>query len=355
MITTFFLSSFAALVLGSAPLWQAAWRRWKNQGSLLEIRQRISSPLGLVDVMIMFVTWVFGQVASAGLAVWLLEIQPDSIQELSGASMAILAGIVAIGQLIATGIGMAMICFRYRRWEIFGFQPDSVRQDILLGLRAFVMVVPAILLLQWTLTMLVKYEHGTLEMLMKDRSWLTIASTWFAAVLVAPVCEEIFFRGILQSWLQRLGHQSNAPLEMAIAGGWGSGNVSEFSEKTANPATDDLPLGSEMGGYENSNEPPNLSAVETRSSAVPYVQFDSSATWMPLIVSAAVFGLAHVGQGAAPIPLFVFGLALGYLYRQTGSILPCIVLHMGLNGFSMFWFTMQILFPGAEVLPTNSN
>ena len=74
-----------------------------------------------------------------------------------------------------------------------------------------------------------------------------------------------------------------------------------------------------------------------------------------MIVSAAVFGLAHVGQGAAPIPLFVFGLALGYLYRQTGSILPCIVLHMGLNGFSMFWFTMQILFPETDLSPTAPN
>ncbi len=355
MITTFFLLSFAALILGSIPLWYVSWRRLETQGSLLEIRERISSPLGLVDVMIMFVTWVFGQLGSAGLAVWFLDIQPDSILELTGSKMAIMAGIVALGQLIATGIGMAIIYFRYRRWEIFGYQPDAARQDTLLGLRTFVMVLPAILLLQWALTMLVEYEHGTLEMLMKDRSLLTIASTWFAAVLVAPVCEEIFFRGVLQSWLQRLGHRGNAPLEKAIAGGWAGGEMFESDQQPANPASSRLPQRSETTENENPYEPPNLSAVETRSSAVPYVQSDSSATWMPLIVSAAVFGLAHVGQGAAPIPLFVFGLALGYLYRQTGSILPCIVLHMGLNGFSMFWFTMQILFPGAEVLPADSN
>ena len=245
MITTFFLLSFAALILGSIPLWYVSWRRLETQGSLLEIRERISSPLGLVDVMIMFVTWVFGQLGSAGLAVWFLDIQPDSILELTGSKMAIMAGIVALGQLIATGIGMAIIYFRYRRWEIFGYQPDAARQDTLLGLRTFVMVLPAILLLQWALTMLVEYEHGTLEMLMKDRSLLTIASTWFAAVLVAPVCEEIFFRGVLQSWLQRLGHRGNAPLEKAIAGGWAGGEMFVSDLQPANPASSRLPQRSE--------------------------------------------------------------------------------------------------------------
>jgi membrane protease YdiL (CAAX protease family) len=36
-------------------------------------------------------------------------------------------------------------------------------------------------------------------------------------------------------------------------------------------------------------------------------------------------------------------MVLGYLYRKTGSISSCIVLHMMLNGFTMFWFTLQVL------------
>ena len=170
--------------------------------------------------MIMFVTWVFGQISSAGLAVLILDINPGSIPQLSGLQMATMAIIVAVGQLIFTAVGMSIIWCRYHCCEIFGIQRTMVRWDTLIGLLAFIMVIPAILLLQWSLTFLVKYEHGTLEMLMKDSSLLTIASTWFAAVLVAPVCEEIFFRGILQSWLQRLGHRGNATLDKTIAGGW---------------------------------------------------------------------------------------------------------------------------------------
>ena len=168
----------------------------------------------------MFLTWMLGQIGSAALAVWLLEINPASIPELSGEKLAIMAVIVAFGQLASTIVGLSMIWIRYRRWEIFGFRRDWIGQDVGLGLLALVMVLPGILVLQWSLTFLVKYEHGTLQMLMEDSSGLTIAGAWFGAVLVAPICEEIFFRGVLQSWLQRLGYRGNAPLEMTIAGGW---------------------------------------------------------------------------------------------------------------------------------------
>jgi membrane protease YdiL (CAAX protease family) len=45
--------------------------------------------------------------------------------------------------------------------------------------------------------------------------------------------------------------------------------------------------------------------------------------------------MMHIGTGLDPIPLFVLGLALGYLYQRTHRILPCIVLHALFNGFSL--------------------
>ena len=55
-----------------------------------------------------------------------------------------------------------------------------------------------------------------------------------------------------------------------------------------------------------------------------------------------MFAAVHYGQGLAPVALFLFGLALGFLYRQTGSIVPCIVLHFFLNFFSMFWLSLDL-------------
>ncbi|MGL4511605.1 MAG: lysostaphin resistance A-like protein [Lacipirellulaceae bacterium] len=62
---------------------------------------------------------------------------------------------------------------------------------------------------------------------------------------------------------------------------------------------------------------------------------DSPRAWWPIGVSAAAFALAHQGQGYAPAPLFVFALFLGYLYRQTHRLLPCVVAHAAFNAMSL--------------------
>ena len=66
---------------------------------------------------------------------------------------------------------------------------------------------------------------------------------------------------------------------------------------------------------------------------------------VPICISSLVFALLHVGQGAAPIPLFVLALGLGYLYQRTGQLLPCIIVHMLLNGTSMAILWLAIYSP----------
>jgi len=52
-------------------------------------------------------------------------------------------------------------------------------------------------------------------------------------------------------------------------------------------------------------------------------------------LSALAFALAHFGQGLAWVPLFFFGLVTGTLARQTGSIVPGIILHGLFNAVSL--------------------
>jgi nitrite reductase/ring-hydroxylating ferredoxin subunit/membrane protease YdiL (CAAX protease family) len=54
-----------------------------------------------------------------------------------------------------------------------------------------------------------------------------------------------------------------------------------------------------------------------------------------IVGSAAAFALAHTGQGLAWLPLFLFGIVLGWLAWRTGSILPCILLHAAFNAVSI--------------------
>lgn len=63
--------------------------------------------------------------------------------------------------------------------------------------------------------------------------------------------------------------------------------------------------------------------------------------WLAILTSAVLFGLAHLGHGLGWIPLVGFGVVAGVLTRQTGSILPAIVLHALFNATSLFLVIWQ--------------
>jgi membrane protease YdiL (CAAX protease family) len=54
-----------------------------------------------------------------------------------------------------------------------------------------------------------------------------------------------------------------------------------------------------------------------------------------VVLSAVAFALAHQGQGLAYVPLFPFGIVLGLIARQTGSIVACVLLHAMFNAVSV--------------------
>lgn len=85
--------------------------------------------------------------------------------------------------------------------------------------------------------------------------------------------------------------------------------------------------------------------------------------WWPIVISSAAFALAHAGQGWAPVPLFVFALGLGYVYRQTRSFVAVVAMHLAFNLLSVAMATAigfqqaepaspaPVPLPGATAMP----
>ena len=87
--------------------------------------------------------------------------------------------------------------------------------------------------------------------------------------------------------------------------------------------------------------------IAYRGYLIPYCRF-----WLPewpaLIVAAAMFGLAHLYQGAGGTLLTaILGLAFGFIYVKTGSLALPIVLHAGVDISAMVtaWIVLR---PGAR-------
>ena len=307
-------------------------------------RPSTGSPLGFLDVIVMFFFWLLGQAVSIAMISFVFGVPIEELPSAAGDTKSWAAVLMSVCQLCATLLAVGIFVIRYGKVSAIGWQPDNLARDLLIGIFAFAMVVPAILFLQWLLVLVFAYEHPTMELLSKNANGLTLVATWFSAVLVAPICEEIFFRGILQSWLQRLGKGSS---DFVLTGGWDSPTEKDAVVQQPVPESPAAAFKSKDRHPFDPYAPPSPIQKVHSKLIEGDKNWNSGSLW-PILVTSALFALAHFGQGPAPISLFFFGIALGYIFRRTGSIVPCIVLHMMLNGFSMFWFTLQVFFGNTE-------
>jgi hypothetical protein len=154
-----------------------------------------------------------------------------------------------------------------------------------------------------------------------------------SAVVVAPITEELIFRLLLQGWLERL--------EMLRQGVLSPPSDARPSEPIAGfaSAADALDMPPPPAAF-NPYQSPAQAAQHSATAAAGGNSTALRPGWFSLFTPALLFALVHGWPDC--LPLFVFALALGYLYRQTHRIVPCIVLHACLNGGSMFLLWLDL-------------
>lgn len=307
---------FMVALLGTSALlwWKIAKARATSSPHLLTARNDWLPPLGLVDVIVVMVIEIFSQ--SVAIAIVFAATGTADIDFNDQIQMTLLNYVLGGFQIFAGLIIIAYLRLRYNDPRAAGWRPATLGRDLKLGVAGFLLFVPPTLVLQSILTQFWPYEHPTMDMISADSSLATIASAWLMATIVAPFNEEIIFRVVLLGWLIRC---------------------------FANPG--DL-LGGLLGGRTDSaaNTPSASFENHANESSVGY-RF----TWPPVLIVALLFGLVHIGQGPAPITIFFLGIGLCIMYRQTGSLVPCVITHYLLNTFSMAVFTIEKLyFPATE-------
>lgn len=229
-------------------------------------------------------------------------------------------------------IGLAMPGFGWMpNWRLVG-----------LGLVAAWLILPPTMLMMGAVSALQEYSHPVLDALKPSDAdagpdFAVFAALFFTTAIVTPVVEEFWFRGLLQGGLQRLADARTDAVKWGMTG-------TRASEET-------LPALNETGDpFQPPQFEPTLSndgpgtRVDLASLPDPSTRTDwvPTAIW-PLLVASLLFAVMHWGQGLAPIPLFFLSLGLGYLYRQTGSLIPSIVVHFVLNGFTMSATFLELL------------
>lgn len=307
---------FIAVSLVSLFCWIWILDRWRRSGlQPVQPRPRAEPFWSLAEFFLMFGLLLVCTAAAATTArrYWgpqddsaasLAEIAsgdatPENIETLTAVAVA-----VSIANLIVLACMFVQMGLT-RRQPITQSGLWPAWNDIRLGLIASIFILPPVMWMASLLEPLVPYKHNAFELIQKNPVQSMFWAMGLGAIVVAPLFEEFMFRMLLQGGGERLVRRSQL-----LAG----------REKPSNE---------------------DLVAIEQISA-----EEIASWSWWPVIISSLTFSMMHLGQGAAPIPLFLFAFALGYLYRQTGRLWPCITVHLVLNSISLAGFILQVLAKG---------
>jgi membrane protease YdiL (CAAX protease family) len=269
-----------AVVCGGVVVWEVMARRARRHLPMIAYEPRRPVPWGANDLVLTLMSVVLLGIIARVTVDRFYAGQP------AGTSTPVEICLSSAIELCGVAIGIAWI--RYQAgatWADLGLDTSRLARNLGLGAAAFLASVVPIFALQSLLLHWVDYKHPLIEQIHAQPDMATFVSTAVAALVAAPLFEEFIFRVLLQGWFE---------------------------------------------------------AIEVKRRVMRLGVPGEGPAWWPIVLSALLFALMHLGQGAAPIPLFLFAIVLGYLYQRTHRIWPSMVAHLLLNAATIFILWNQI-------------
>ena len=205
--------------------------------------------------------------------------------------------IYGIGAMVTVGV-MLILARTYfaRRLRGFGLNARTIVRDFAAAfvnlLTVWPLVMAAMILTVFLMTLVSNQEyqmerHQELNLIVEHPQLPLRILIVVVAVLVAPVLEEMLFRGFLQTML--VSHMSSLVFRRCKGARGTTGSTDE--RRTTN---------------------------------------DGFRIWLAIVISSVFFALMHADPGHWPA-LFVLGIGMGYAYEKSGSLLRPIFIHALFN------------------------
>jgi membrane protease YdiL (CAAX protease family) len=320
-------------VLASAVVWMAIIARLRRGQELAPLEGRRPVPWSTIDlVLIVLAFYLFNLLGDLGLRQAFGIRLPEELRDIAVKDLVPLQLVSGAATLLTVFFGAGLAALRAgATLHDLGLSLSRFRGDLRLGAIAFVAVAAPIYSLQGLLVYFFPTQHPLIDVLRDQPDAQLFVVVAVSVAIVAPLCEEMFFRVLLQGWLEKLvaGAAPAAFSSPAI------GSANNIANGGGGQAADGPKSVEDDNPYA---APPTISGV-----AASEVQHVQALRAIPIITSALLFALLHIGHGPAPIPLFFFALALGYLYQRTHRIWPSLVLHFLLNSVSLVMLAVDQL------------
>ena len=322
-------------------------RKGQRGQPILEYAPRPPVPWGLIHLFV-FGFLMIG-IQSFLASYWGVDLKSEDADVL-GASQENMLFASGASRLLTVPIifGAIMLMSRGTLTDL-GIVPRKIHRDVLVGVSAFAMIAPIVFGLQLLLTKFFKSQHPLIEWLTERPTMFFLYMVAFSAVVVAPIAEEVLFRLLLQGWFEKIALRKFSGRELVF--GQSEVGLNDFSAPLTEPKKDsadgkDGPNATHGKESGNPFQPPltqqPAKLVTDKGEVYDDGRLPSGIAMLPILGSSLVFALMHYSHGPDPIPLFLLSLGIGYVYQRTHRILPCILIHMLLNGFSMVLLWLQL-------------
>jgi membrane protease YdiL (CAAX protease family) len=257
----------------------------------------------------------------------------------------------------------------------FGLGLDHLGRQVFIGTVAILFLMPIIFATQYCAVKALgpvdeHFRHPVERMLREQFSGGVAGLAIFTAVVLAPMFEELMFRGIFQTWLIDLLDRFGGRLDSSAVAQPNSCGIVYITDEINVPApargiiesseSDDRPTSQQ-------DEPAAPEAMdqewvhkdwlpEEPKQDLPSHKLAVTQTASPISVGLAIvltsliFAMLHAGQWPAPIPIFILAIGLGLVYYRTGSLLAVVCMHAIFNGSSTLALIYALLVgePGAS-------
>jgi len=347
-------SLFTGVVLVTMGLVGATVAGVFRRGSICgPLRLSLNSPV--VPILLMLIIgggcWMGGQMAFFAVRAYqharATGGERMTMEHISADDMAIVAtvpSLVALMVILAGDTRLGLV-------RALGLRLTTLPRMFLLGLGAGVialLVTYGSSSVLGVLYELVHYEHPSEHELlgaMKQASSAAKMLLVFGACVMAPLFEEVLFRGHMQTLLGRLftrGRRApqnlNAPVALTVTAPAVSGG--DIATEVTKPLGD----GVLVPEFVPSSAPAYASVVlpippiDYASAPRPPVGDSASMRWLAVVITSVVFAIIHP-LWTAPL-IFLLSLCLGYAYERTGSLWVPIVMHAMFNTSSTLMFLL---------------
>jgi membrane protease YdiL (CAAX protease family) len=237
-------------------------------------------------------------------------------------SNVLLLVIVPVVVRFTSGAGLADLGLRRQEWA----------RQMGIGVRAALLMTPPVAAIQFLAVRIWHSQPHPVELMVLGKLTPGVAILAVLSTMVlAPLIEELLFRGILQRWLGRFVEDRPFPAATSLENGC-SASAADGWSATLEPEHESLLWDSEYA-------PPRSSPVGAASELLdnghqPAERLSSRSSNLPILFTSILFAAMHLPQWPAPIAIFLLSMALGTVYQRTGSLLAAITMHATFNGIN---------------------